>query len=147
MSGNPVIHIIWQDLKLCDCSVVWWFIIMILFGIVSHELTLFNFISEGVYFLHKYLNWLVKNHCFKRELFIKEMWTSGSYLDLPFYFDPTHLFHNTSIVKVTNACCQDTVELLYCLYGSSSPLCLINYVGFINYRTQLSGGRCMLFII
>ena len=32
------------------------------------------------------------------------------------------------------------------LYGSSSPLCLINYVGFINCRTQLSGGRCMLFI-
>ena len=31
-------------------------------------------------------------------------------------------------------------------YGSSSPLCLINYVGFINCRTQLSGGRCMLFI-
>jgi len=31
-------------------------------------------------------------------------------------------------------------------YGSSSPLCLINCVGFINCGTQLSGGRCMLFV-
>jgi len=56
MAGNPVIRIIWQDLKLHDFFVVWWFLIMIIFGIVSHELTLFNFISMGVNFLHKYLN-------------------------------------------------------------------------------------------
>ena len=31
-------------------------------------------------------------------------------------------------------------------YGSSSPLCLINCVGFINCLTQLSVVRCMLFI-
>ena len=41
---------------------------------------------------------------------------------------------------------QSKYRQSYGSYGSSSPLCLINYVGFINCRTQLSGGRCMLFI-
>jgi len=56
----------------------------------------------------------MKNYCFKRELFVQEMLISGSYLDPLFYFDPKHLFYNTSIVKVTSACYQDTVDLLYC---------------------------------
>lgn len=65
-----------------------------------------------MYFLQKeFLNGSVKKKCLKGKLTIKEMQTLGSFLNPLFYFGPKHLFHNTSIVKITSVFYQDTMDI------------------------------------